>query len=1365
MVWNVRGAGGKPFSVTAKDLVRLNKVNIFAILEPRISGERAIEVIKGLGFSNYYVVDANGFSGGVWLLWNNEVVNLTVVACSSQTITAVVMDGQIQWMLTVVYASPCPRVRSHLWPYLDGVSAASKLPWLIAGDFNELIHSSEKKGGRPVNKNSGLGNWSSRNSLVDLGFIGAKFTWSKKNEHGEIVWERLDRGLCNIAWRHIFSEAYVRHLAKVKSDHCPLLIGLHSKHIPNPVLKAFRFQAMWMLHPDFEPFVNDTWSSAQGDARCKTIILSSELQSWNHNVFGCIFQKKRRLLARICGIQKALCICHVPYRFDLEKQLTNEYSTILEQEELFWLQKSRNTWLREGDKNTKFFHLSAVVRRRKNKLEGLNNSEGVWTDDKEALKSIVVNYFKDLFSFRITTTTMENLPHLFPCLIGEDLLVLNGDVTDDEIKACMFAIGGLKAPGPDGIPARFYQKFWHLCGKDVCDMVKVCFNTTQLPDNINNTFISLIPKVDNPTSMTQLRPISLCSTLYKVISKILVGKLRPFLHKLVSPTQVSFVPGRQIIDNVIVAQEILHKYRNTKGKKGFIAWKIDLSKAYDRLQWSFIREVLWEIGLRGKILELIMQCVTTVNYQTIVNGELTDSFSPQCGIRQGDPLSPYLFVLCMEKLSHIINGCITTKKWKPVKLSSNGPPVSHLFFADDLILFAEASSTQARLLKDCLDIFCAVSSQQVNFDKSCIYCSPNISRSKAIEIANICGSPLTSDLGHYLGVLLLHSRVNKETYGNIVEKVQRRLSAWKSNTLSMAGRLVYLQSVASAIPIYSMQSTRLPVSICDKIDKLNRNFLWGHTEDNSKIHLVKWETVSTPKFMGGLGLKDTHFMNQALLAKTGWKLMQRDPGLWAQVLKGKYLKHYDMVGACSAKFTNCSHTWRGILFGAQILPNGMRWRVGTGSQIHFWKDNWLESGVLENFATIPLSADMLEWTVEDFLTDDGWNVDLLYSCLPPDIVEHIFSLHVGIANHRDDKVIWSLTNSGTFSVKTAYLSLFGDDDIIPWKWNFIWKLKLPPKLVTFLWTIGHGKILTNVQRARRGFTNNPCCPICPNIEESMDHIFRSCRHSPSFWNGVGIPSEVAHSFALDFQSWMAINLRTHCSTIHGLPWNLIFASTLWYCWKGRNNLVFNDGQQPPVSPQKFIFQFARDWYDANKCSSSKPPRQIISIHWIHPPIGRYKINTDGSCKDPFRHISAGGLIRNSEGDWIKGFAANLGRGTIMEAELWGVFMGLSIAWDEGCRDVILECDSWDAVILIQKPILDSHPLYNLIIDCKEAIGKNWRCEVTHIYREMNVSADHMADLGHGLSLGLHLFVSPPTTANNCLVSDFIGRALPRAVLA
>ncbi|KAL5831019.1 hypothetical protein ACOSQ4_016373 [Xanthoceras sorbifolium] len=171
---------------------------------------------------------------------------------------------------------------------------------------------------------------------------------------------------------------------------------------------------------------------------------------------------------------------------------------------------------------------------------------------------------------------------------------------------------------------------------------------------MNQTLITLIPKIESPMEMSHLRPISLCNTMYKVVSKIIVQRLRGLLPKLISPNQVAFVPGRQIQDNIIVAQEVLHKCRIAKGKKGFIAWKIDLMKAYDKLQWGFIREVLTEIGIEGKILELIMFCVTSVEYKVVLNGELSEAFKPSCGIRQGDPLSPYIFVLCMEKLSHLI---------------------------------------------------------------------------------------------------------------------------------------------------------------------------------------------------------------------------------------------------------------------------------------------------------------------------------------------------------------------------------------------------------------------------------------------------------------------------------------------------------------------------------------------------------------------------------------------------------------------------------------------------------------------------------------------------------------------------------------
>ena len=151
------------------------------------------------------------------------------------------------------------------------------------------------------------------------------------------------------------------------------------------------------------------------------------------------------------------------------------------------------------------------------------------------------------------------------------------------------------------------------------------------------------------------------------------------------------MPGRQIQDNIIVAQEVLHKFRKVRGKSGLMAWKIDLAKAYDRIQWDFIKEVLNEVGIEGKINRLIMSCISSVQFKVIVNGEATDSFRPMSGIRQGDPLSPYLFVLCMEKLSHLINQKLVEGSWKPVKTSRNGPVISHLFFTDDLILFGQAS--------------------------------------------------------------------------------------------------------------------------------------------------------------------------------------------------------------------------------------------------------------------------------------------------------------------------------------------------------------------------------------------------------------------------------------------------------------------------------------------------------------------------------------------------------------------------------------------------------------------------------------------------------------------------------------------------
>lgn len=374
-----------------------------------------------------------------------------------------IVQGTSSWILTVVYAHPCPGIRRSLWNYLDGVSSTNNLPWLVIGDFNEFVDDSEKKGGKAVHCNSGFADWIGRHHLVDLGFSGALFTWCKKNVHGETLWERLDRGLCNITWRHKFPEGFVRHLLRVKSDHCPLLISLNFAQYPRSEFKIFRFQAMWMLHQGFKDFVSAIWNNSNGNAMCKTISLTKALTDWNKEVFGNIFQQKKILMARLDGTQRSLCKRTVPFLVELEKKLLGDLNVILEQEELFWLQKSRNILLKEGDKNTKFFHLSTVVRRRRNKIEGLNDRDGNWTTEKFDMQAIVTSHFKDLFSSKTRIGEMVDLPQFFPDLDSTDLNILNSEVTDVDIKLSLFSIGGLKAPGLDGFPAKFFQDHWTLC--------------------------------------------------------------------------------------------------------------------------------------------------------------------------------------------------------------------------------------------------------------------------------------------------------------------------------------------------------------------------------------------------------------------------------------------------------------------------------------------------------------------------------------------------------------------------------------------------------------------------------------------------------------------------------------------------------------------------------------------------------------------------------------------------------------------------------------------------------------------------------------------------------------------------------------
>ena len=243
----------------------------------------------------------------------------------------------------------------------------------------------------------------------------------------------------------------------------------------------------------------------------------------------------------------------------------------------------------------------------------------------------------------------------------------------------------------------------------VKEEIRNVFLCRKIPDYLNSTNIVLIPKVQSLESINSYRPISLCDSVYKIITKIKVGRLRPCLDKLISPYQAAFVPGRRGVDNTIIVQELIHTMDKTKGRGGYMALKIDLEKAYDKLEWSFIKDILIRFNLSRKLIDLIMSCIFSVSTSLLFNEGALEHFLPVRGIRQGDPLSPYIFVMCMDYLGQLIQERYEDKSWILVKASWRGLAFSHLFFADDLVLFAKTNMENCLVIREVLDEFCSQS--------------------------------------------------------------------------------------------------------------------------------------------------------------------------------------------------------------------------------------------------------------------------------------------------------------------------------------------------------------------------------------------------------------------------------------------------------------------------------------------------------------------------------------------------------------------------------------------------------------------------------------------------------------------------------
>lgn len=271
--------------------------------------------------------------------------------------------------------------------------------------------------------------------------------------------------------------------------------------------------------------------------------------------------------------------------------------------------------------------------------------------------------------------------------------------SDNEIKEATFSIHPDKAPGPDGFSASFFQANWDAVGPAVIAEVRDFFLSGHLAQSTNNTFVRLIPKSTGAKRTEDYRPIALCNVFYKIISKLLSLRLKPVLATIISENQSAFIPGRAIADNVLITHEVLHFLKNSRAeKKCTMAVKTDMSKAYDRVEWGFVEAVLKRLGFDEIWISWIMQCITTVTYSYLINDSVYGNVKPYRGIRQGDPLSPYIFILCGEVLTGLCKKASRDGTLQGIRVARACPRVNHLLFADDTMFFCQANKTSCETL-------------------------------------------------------------------------------------------------------------------------------------------------------------------------------------------------------------------------------------------------------------------------------------------------------------------------------------------------------------------------------------------------------------------------------------------------------------------------------------------------------------------------------------------------------------------------------------------------------------------------------------------------------------------------------------------
>ncbi|KAK1300235.1 hypothetical protein QJS10_CPB13g01231 [Acorus calamus] len=734
------------------------------------------------------------------------------------------------------------------------------------------------------------------------------------------IWILWDRTLANVE-SISFTEQFL---------HCKVLNNGSSVGI---LMKSATLMKRWGVVPHtLEECLDSTTASLH--VIFKTFVLPNlkrSLKNWNKVTFGSIQNHLQHCRTRLDKAQAdSLNDPLNPALHLLESSAKEDYLQALRREEVLLRQKSRQLWLREGDKNSKFFYASLKSRAAFNTIRKVQLEDGSYSSDPGVIKRHASQFFHNLLNRENTSLIHPLSPSVKLSEVERQNLC--APVSDAEIRSALFSAKALSSPGPDGFPARFFQVYWNVVKEDFISAIKSFFISGFLLRQLNHSFISLIPKTKHADSFDNFRPISLCNSVYKTITKIMSERLQGVLPKLVLPNQSAFVKGRNIVHNTMLAHELV-RYLGTSSSSGRACVKVDLRKAFDSVRWDFLKEVLNSLNFPGSWVQLILQCVQTASFSVLVNGSPVDFFQAKCGLRQGDPLSPLLFVLVMNALSHSIEEAVNSGRLG--RFINSAHNISHLCFADDLIIFTDCSHASAIALQLILSDFSKASGLSLNPSKSQLFTSND-----GNFLSTGLGIPICQLPVKHLGLPLQSSYLSNASCSPLVDKVRKRLQVWTAIYLSKAGRVELINSVLINLSFYWTAGFSLPKKTVKTIEQICRRFLWAGEEGRMKLHAVSWADVCLPRAEGGLGIKRVSEWNLAALGTRLWEIATNNQSLWASWIKKRYCRRNTVWNASPS--SSDSPLWKKILNTAQWLRVQVQYIIFEGTTINLWEDPWLK---------------------------------------------------------------------------------------------------------------------------------------------------------------------------------------------------------------------------------------------------------------------------------------------------------------------------------------------------------------------------------------------------------------------------------------